>query len=76
MRSARTERLRELCAELVVSGLSADGERELATLDPRAPEERASFERAAAALHLALLPRLEPLPGVLRERLRARLMAD
>ena len=67
----RTERRRELLAERALHGLTAEAEGELQALLPRTFEaETSSYERAAAALHLAFLSRsLEPLPSGLYERL-------
>lgn len=75
-------RLHELLADKALGLLASEQERELSELDPEfdaefdtefdAGDELASYERAAAAAMLALLPaRLEPLPRGLRERLAA-----
>ena len=66
------ERLMDLLADDAGGEhLSSSERHELTELGARFPEvDAASFEHAAAALHLALIqPHVEPLPGELRERL-------
>ena len=62
-------RLLELAVERATGGLSHDELRELEILaGPDAQRLDDSFERAAAAIHLASLPPVEPLPRALAAR--------
>lgn len=69
--SNRITHREDLLVERALHGLAARDDRELRGLLPRTFEaETSSYERAAAALHLALLARsLEPLPSTLRDRI-------
>lgn len=67
-----TARLEELLAQRAVEGLAAGEEAELAALLAKHPDYDAEgFDRAAAAIALAALRVVEPLPAHLRERLEA-----
>jgi hypothetical protein len=63
------ERLEELLAQRATEGLSPAETAELERLLER--HSAADFERAAAALHVASLPPLEPMPAALRARVQA-----
>ena len=58
-----------LLAERALQGLSSDGQRELATLGGAPSSGPDDYELAAAALHLALTSRPDPLPSGLRDRM-------
>jgi hypothetical protein len=68
--SSRHERLVELLADRALVGLAPEEAAELATLLAEFPNEDAdAFDRAAAAVQLAHMEKLEPLPEHLRSRL-------
>lgn len=70
--SSRERRVRELLADRALMGLSPDAQAELDELGE--VQDDVSYESAAAAAFLALLPdRMDPLPGDLRKRLEASL---
>ena len=65
-------RLLELAVERATGGLSRDELRELEVLaGPEARRLDDSLERAAAAIHMASLPPVEPLPRDLAARIAA-----
>ncbi len=65
-------RLEELVITQLGGSLTPEEQQELAALRTRHPDyDFEALERAAAALHLALLPGLEPLPAAMRSRLLA-----
>ena len=66
--SSRMKRLSELLADRALGGLTSDDVRELERLGAKGAIAQ-SFERAAAAVHMAFLgDELDPLPDDLRAR--------
>jgi hypothetical protein len=72
-RAAAADRLDELLVARATEGLDADEQRELAALLAAHPDVDAeSYERVAAAVHLAVLgAEAEAMPRALRERLES-----
>ena len=72
------QRFEELLFDRILHGLEPVEEARFRELDrtfaadPGVERERQRLEEAAAALHLALLEGVEPLPGPLRQTLEAR----